>query len=257
MPHVLFEDVSLSYETADGSLEAIHDLSFGVERGESIVLVGPSGCGKSTTLQLIDGLLEPSAGRVLVDGAPLEGPRRQTALILQDYGLLSWKNVFKNVEMGLKIRKVPRAERNQRVRDALDLVGLEDFSRAYPKELSGGMQQRIALARALALDCDLLLMDEPLSALDALLREQLQDLLLELWRQEGYAQILVTHSVEEAVYLGRTILVLSPRPGHLIASIDNPQMGQDGYRESPDFFARCTEIRELLQQGLVEVGCDA
>ena len=201
-----------SSEDGKGTL-ALDGLSFSVEKGESVAIIGPSGCGKSSTLQMAAGLLQPTSGKVTIDGAPVTAPRQDTSLILQDFGLLPWKTVRDNAELGLKIHGVGKAERRQRAERALGLVGLQDFAQAYPSGLSGGMRQRLALARSLALDVDLLLMDEPLSALDALLREQLQDTLLALWQAQGYAQILVTHSIEEAVFLGQRILVLTPRPG--------------------------------------------
>ena len=161
--------------------------------------------------------------------------------------MLPWKTVLANAELGLKVRGVDRERREAKAREALGLVGLADFAYAYPGELSGGMQQRLALARSIALDVDLLLMDEPLSALDALLREQLQDTLLELWHKEGYAQLLVTHSIDEAVYLGRRIVVLSARPGHVVGVLDNPAMGQAAYRGSSAYYELCNEIRALLR----------
>ena len=192
------------------------------------------------------GLLGPTVGTVSVDGHPVAGVRRQTALILQDFGLFPWKTVFHNAALGLEIRGHGRAELRSRVVDALAQVGLDDFERAYPGELSGGMKQRLAIARALALDADLLLMDEPLSALDALTREDLQDVLLALWRQRRHTAMLVTHSIEEAVYLGRRVVVLSPRPGRVAAIVDNPGMGEAGYRESPQFHEKAVELRRLL-----------
>jgi len=174
-------------------------------------------------------------------------PRLRTALILQDFGLLPWKTVFHNAALGLELRHIDSQECAQTVTDALDRLGLADFAQAYPGELSGGMRQRLALARALALDADLLLMDEPLSALDALTREDLQHLLLAMWRQRGHTAILVTHSIEEAVFLGRRVVALSPRPGRVSAIVDNPGMGEDGFRDTPAFLNRCTELRRLLE----------
>lgn len=242
-----FRDVTLRYGDDDAGLLALDGLSLSIEAGESVAIIGPSGCGKSSTLQMAAGLVRPTAGEVLVDGEVITRPRRKTALILQDFGLLPWKTVLANAELGLKVRGIAREQREQRAREALRLVGLEDFARAYPGELSGGMQQRLALARSVALDVDLLLMDEPLSALDALLREQMQDSLLELWRAEGYAQLLVTHSIDEAVYLGQRIVVLSARPGHVVGVLDNPAMGQVAYRGSSAYYELCNEIRALLR----------
>jgi NitT/TauT family transport system ATP-binding protein len=178
----------------------------------------------------------------------MTGPRLRTALILQDFGLLPWKNALHNAALGLEIRHHPPAERRRRAIEALERVGLGEFLDAYPAELSGGMRQRLGLARALALDADLLLMDEPLSALDALTREDLQDLLLALWLQRGHTSLLVTHSIEEAVFLGRRIIVMTPRPGRVHAVVENSRMGEPDYRTTEEFYARCVELRRLLAQ---------
>lgn len=246
MQRLEFRNVSLTYERAGDGVEALRSLDLAVEAGESLAIIGPSGCGKSSLLRMACGLLRPTEGEVLLDGAPLMAPRRDTALILQDFGLLPWATVAANAELGLKVRGVSRTERRRRAAEALALVGLQGFSKAYPSELSGGMQQRLALARALALDVRLLLMDEPLSALDALLRERIQDLLRDLRQREGYAQMLVTHSIEEAVFLGQRIVVMSARPGRVVGSIDNPQAGSEGYRLTEAFHRRCDAVRELL-----------
>ncbi len=241
-----FDHIGMTYEGLDHSVRALDALSLCVAEGEPVAVIGPSGCGKSTLLLLAAGLLRPTAGAVLVAGAPVVGPRRQTALILQDFGLLPWKTVEQNAALGLTVRGVSRAEVRERSGAALERVGLAEFARSYPGELSGGMRQRVALARAVALDADLLLMDEPLSALDALKREDLQDVLLELWQRRGHTQVLVTHSIEEAVFLGRRVVVMSPRPGRVAALVDNPGMGGEGYRSSEEFYRVATRLRELL-----------
>ena len=249
-----FDNAALTYEGSDRSVRALESFALRVEKGEPISVIGPSGCGKSTMLLLAAGLLAPTSGTVSVDGSVVTGPRRATSLILQDFGLLPWKTVEANAALGLTVRGVARAEARSRAAAALERVGLADFARAYPSELSGGMRQRLALARAVALDADLLLMDEPLSALDALKREDLQGVLLELWRRRGHTQVLVTHSIEEAVFLGRRVVVMTPRPGRVGAVVDNPDMGSDGYRSSKEFFARCTQLREILaEEGAVKV----
>lgn len=250
-----FQDVSLRYDGQAGKAEgllALESLSLRVGAGESVAIIGPSGCGKSSTLRMAAGLLVPTTGSVLIDGTRIERPRRKTALILQDFGLLPWKTVQANAELGLKVRGVAASERARKAAEALGLVGLDGFAKSYPGELSGGMKQRLALARSIALDVDLLLMDEPLSALDALLREQMQDLLLELWQREGYAQVLVTHSIEEAVYLGQRIVVLSPRPGHVVGVRENPSMGEQQYRGTVEYFELCNEIRDILHDAAGE-----
>ncbi len=255
MAALTFDKLSLTYEGSDRSVRALDALSLSIGAGEPVAVIGPSGCGKSTLLLLAAGLLAPSGGRVLVEGSALVGPRRETALILQDFGLLPWKTVAHNAGLGLEVRRVARADRQHRVAEALERVGLAEFAHAYPSELSGGMRQRLALARAVALDADVLLMDEPLSALDALKREDLQDVLLELWRRRGHTQVLVTHSIEEAVFLGRRVVVMTPRPGRVAAVVDNPGMGSDGYRDSEAYHERCVRLRRILAgEGAVHAG---
>lgn len=247
-----FDNVVLDYPAAagEGSLRALEGLSLSIPRGQAVAIIGPSGCGKSSLLRLASGLMQPRSGQVLEGGQPLRGTREGTALILQDFGLLPWKDVFHNAELGLKIRKLPADERRRRTMAALERVGLAGFERSYPRQLSGGMQQRLAMARALAMDVDTLLMDEPLSALDALLREELQDTLLEQWLQGGYTQLLVTHSIEEAVYLGQRIVVMAPRPGRVVAQIDNFEMGSRSYRGEELFYQRCRQVRAALDEGV-------
>lgn len=246
MPALELTGVTLTYGGSGRAVRALESLSVTVETGEPVALIGPSGCGKSTMLLVAAGLLAPDAGSVRVGGAAVAGVRRETALILQEYGLLPWKTVIENAALGLRLRGVGRTEATRVASEALERVGLGEFAGAYPAELSGGMRQRLAMARAVALDADLLLMDEPLSALDALTREDLQDVLLDLWRRRGHAQVLVTHSIEEAVLLGRRVLVMSPRPGRILAVVDNPEMGEADYRSSTLFHERCVELRSLL-----------
>ena len=248
MATLSFDRVSLTYEGSDRQVRALDDLTLEIAAGESVAIIGPSGCGKSTMLLLAAGLLSAGSGSVAVSGAAVTGPRRETALILQDFGLLPWKTVAENAGLGLQIRGLGRSIVRERSADALERVGLGEFAGAYPSELSGGMRQRLALARAVALDADLLLMDEPLSALDALKREELQAVLLELWQRRGHTSVLVTHSIEEAVFLGQRVVVMTPRPGRVAAIVENPGAGVASYRSSEAFFARCTELRSLLAE---------
>ena len=247
MAHVDINGLEVTYFGAEQAVHALGGVQLTVGDGESVAIIGPSGCGKSTLLLATAGLLQPSSGMVRIGGEKVVGPRRKTALILQDFGLLPWKRVFENASLGLNIRGVGRGEAREQTMAALEQVGIADFARSYPSELSGGMRQRLALARALALDADLFLMDEPLSALDALTRESLQFLLLELWHARGHTQIIVTHSVEEAVFLGRRIVVLSARPAIVSEVVDNPRVGEIGYRSTDEFFAQCAEVREALR----------
>ena len=246
MADVRIDSVSLTYHGVDADVRALAGVDLTLADGDAVAVIGPSGCGKSTLLLAMAGLLAPTEGAVFVEGEAIARPRLRTALILQDFGLLPWKTVLDNAELGLRIRHHPPAESHKRALEALTRVGLQEFLGLFPSELSGGMRQRLALARALALDADLLLMDEPLSALDALTREDLQDLLLSLWRDRGHTSVLVTHSIEEAVYLGRHVLVMSPRPGRIAAVVDNSGMGGPGYRETEAFHQACVELRGLL-----------
>ena len=253
---IRFDNVTLAYGEGAEALVAVRDVSFEASAGRAMAIIGPSGCGKSTLLHMAAGLLAPTAGTVEVGGQQLCAPRQETALIPQDLGLFPWKTVIANAELGLRLHDVAKPIARERAMAALEDVGLAGFERAYPKELSGGMRQRLALARALAMDADVLLMDEPLSAIDALLRESLQDMLLELWQRRGHTQLLVTHSIEEAVYLGQTVLVMSERPGTVKACVENPGMGTADWRGSDAFAAKCREVRAALetQEGAEIVG---
>lgn len=248
-PKLELSNVSQTYDGARGKTRALGPLSLQVAPGESVAILGPSGCGKSTSLLIACGLLKPTQGGAFVDGAIVTRPRLETGLILQDFGLMPWKTVEQNAGLGLQVRRVSKRERRERVADALARVGLSDFAKAYPAELSGGMRQRLAMARALACDIDLLLMDEPLSALDALLREEMQNMLKRTWREGGYAQVLVTHSIEEAVFLGQRVVVMTPRPGRIAFTLHNSEMQADDWRDDPLFFERCRELREVLRAG--------
>ena len=198
------KEVTLSYESihSEMAIEALKDISLSIAKGERCVLVGPSGSGKTSLLFLIAGLLKPTRGQVLINNIPVSGPQEKTALILQDYGLFPWKTVMANAELGLEIRKVPKQVRRAKVLSLLEKLGIKDYRENYPFELSGGQRQRVAIARALSLEPEILLMDEPFSALDSLTREQMQQLILELWQEKHFTYIMVTHSIEEAVFLG-------------------------------------------------------
>lgn len=239
------KDVSKSY----GRVKALEGVSFDVKRGESVAIIGPSGCGKSTLLLIISGLLRPSSGEVYINGEAVNSPVKSAALILQDYGLFPWKNVYDNIALGLRIRGIEKKREREMVRELLKKFGLEKFERYYPKHLSGGMRQRVAIARALAVEPEILLMDEPFSSLDALSREKMQNFLLNLW--EETTVVLVTHSIEEAVFLGRKIIVLTPRPGRVKAIVDNPEAGSIDYRNAEVYFEKCREIREIIEFGAI------
>ncbi|WP_088186789.1 ABC transporter ATP-binding protein [Desulfosporosinus sp. FKA] len=244
---------NLAYVQGTTSVKIYNDFNLTIETGESLVLIGPSGCGKSTLLYLLAGLLRPTGGEITIGGELLKKTRQQTAMILQEYGLFPWLNVEQNVRLGLKVRHQPKRVYQSLVDEIIHKMGLADVRHHFPSQLSGGQKQRVALARALTLKPDLLLMDEPLSALDALTRERLQELLLEIWQEERLTTVLVTHSIEEAVYLGSRILVLkNGRPTEIVGEIHNPQVGQKGYRQTSEFFQKATYIRSLLEGGTAE-----
>lgn len=243
---ITVEGLAFNYKE---TVKALRDVSVSLPKDASCAIIGPSGCGKSTLLQVLAGLIPPTAGALVVAGEPVSLPRRQTGLILQDYGLLPWKTVWQNAVLGLQIRGEDAAQAEGVLRD----LGLWDFKDRYPAQLSGGQRQRVAIARALALRPDLLLMDEPFSSLDALTREGLQQTILDIWRRGGVTLMIVTHSIEEAVFLGRRILVLSPGPGGVVADIDNPGAGRNEYRREPEFYSRCTQVRDALERGMDHV----
>jgi NitT/TauT family transport system ATP-binding protein len=236
------------------TLTALADVSLEITSGEFVVIVGPSGCGKSTLLDLLGGLSEPDSGRILLDGQPVRGPGRDRGIVFQQYALLPWRTALGNVEFGLEAIGVPRADRARRARDFLDLVGLAEFADRHPHELSGGMKQRVAIARSLAYDPDVLLMDEPFAALDAQTRESLQDELLRIWQRTGKTVLFITHSIDEAVYLGQRVAVLTSRPGRVksVVDIDLPHRDEvDDVRSAPEFARYRHEIWDLLHDEVV------
>ncbi len=229
--------------------QALGPVDLAIPRGGSCVVIGPSGCGKTTLLFALAGLLTPDAGTVAVDGEPVTGPRRATSLILQQHGLFPWKDALDNAALGLALRGVPRRERRERAMALLSELGIADVARSFPARMSGGQRQRAAIARSLATGPDLLLMDEPFSSLDAMTRESLQDLLLALWREHRFTFVLVTHSIEEAAFLGRTVVVLSSRPGRVQAVLDNPGALTEGARLGEGFHRASLSIRKALEEG--------
>ena len=231
------------------TLIALDDLSLEVPRGEFLTLVGPSGSGKTTLLDLLGGLSRPTSGSVRVDGADVTGPGLDRGIVFQQYALFPWRTTLANVTFGLEQQELSRRERRERARDNLALVGLEGFEDRYPHELSGGMKQRVALARSLAYQPGILLMDEPFAALDAQTREQLQDELLRIWRATDTTVVFITHGIEEAVYLGQRVAVLSSRPGRLKALVDidlGDRESSDDLRSDPRFVHYRHEVWTLL-----------
>ena len=222
------------HKDATADLVVLDGVNLSLREGEMVALLGRSGSGKSTLLRIVAGLLTPTSGEVLWRDRPVRGPAEGVAMVFQSFALFPWLTVKENVELGLEARGVPRVERERRAEAAIDLIGLGGFESAYPKELSGGMRQRVGLARALAVDAEVLLMDEPFSAVDEQTRRKFQEDLLTLCREERKTFIVVTHSIEEAVYLSDRIVLLSPRPGR-VSEIVVPEIPRQG---TPDEIRR-------------------
>ena len=221
-PIITVDHVSKIFTNNNAKVTALSDVSLMINRGEFISLLGPSGCGKTTLLRMIADLIDPSEGTLTVDGGTPREARlgRKYGMVFQSPVLYEWRTVQKNVELPLEIIKIPKPEREERALKMLELVGLTSFADHYPSQLSGGMQQRVGIARALALNPDILLMDEPFSALDEFTREKLHEDLLRIWKKTGKTIIFVTHNISESVYLSDRVCVLSPHPGRLSAVVD-------------------------------------
>jgi ABC-type nitrate/sulfonate/bicarbonate transport system ATPase subunit len=218
-PELIVRNLNKSFPSKRGSLLALKNINLTIHRNEFVCVVGASGCGKSTLLNIIAGLEEPTSGEILLEGEPIDEPGANRGMVFQNYTLYPWLTVAQNVEFGLKLQKLSTTERKQRISYYLEIVGLSRFADALPKTLSGGMKQRVAIARALANEPDILLMDEPFGALDAQTKEILQEFMLQLWQQTQKTILMVTHDVEEAVFLAERIYVLSCHPGELKAEV--------------------------------------
>ncbi len=233
------------FETADGPVQATGRVDITICAGEFVTLVGPSGCGKTTLLKAIAGFIKPSEGTITCDGKPVRGPGRERGVVFQEIAILPWRTVRRNIGHGLEIAGLPRAERARIVKRLIDLTGLTGFEDRYPHELSGGMKQRVAVARTWAADPDVILMDEPFAAVDAMTRLTLQEELARLCAATNKTVFFITHSVDEAVFLGDRVLVMTPRPGEIKARIDVPRRAPGG-RDWESFSA------DPQMQGIVE-----
>ncbi|MDG1989330.1 MAG: ABC transporter ATP-binding protein, partial [Acidimicrobiales bacterium] len=247
------EGLGMVYELPKGgSVQALHDVSFDLEAGRLLTLLGPSGCGKTTLLNIIAGFLAPTSGSVTLGGDPIRGPGQERGMVFQQGALFEWQSVAQNVAFGPRMNRKKRSETNELVQDLLATVGLQGFGDKAVYELSGGMQQRVALARCLANDPEIILMDEPLGALDALTREKMQSLILKLWQETGKTIVLVTHSVEEALYLGDRLFVMAPRPGRVEREYELPFAAKGLHvdpremKASPEFIEKREELLSLI-----------
>ncbi len=239
------ESVGKVYESPRGSVQALHDVSLQISPGEFISLVGPSGCGKTTLFRIVAGLVEPTTGSVLLNETPVSGPGENMGIVFQEYHLFPWRTVRGNIGFGLEQQDVPKSERNKRIEELIDLVGLEGFEDSYPKALSGGMKQRVALARALATNPSLLLMDEPFSAVDAQTRRRLQDELLDIWEETGTTVLFVTHDIEEAIRLADRVAVMAKDPGR-VAEVIDINLERPRTRTDQDFGTYYEQILSLI-----------
>jgi ABC-type nitrate/sulfonate/bicarbonate transport system ATPase subunit len=245
----------LSRGGARGEVQALQDISLEIRDGEFLTVIGPSGCGKTTLLRIIGGLTDVEGGRVLIDGTPVTGPGPDRSIVFQSFGLLPWKTVLENVAFPLQIRRMSKQVIHDRCMQHLDLVGLRRFAEAYPHQLSGGMQQRVGLARALATDPDILLMDEPFGAIDAQTRELMQEELMRIWSTRKKTVFFITHDLDEAVYLADRLVVLTRQPGRIRSIIDvdlpRPRWEYD-VRGHPRFVEIRSRIWQMLRGDLLE-----
>lgn len=249
---ISFDNVSMQFETANGPLEVVREMSFSINQGDFISLVGPSGCGKTTLMNMAAGFLKPSSGSVTLDGKVIQGPGPDRGVMFQEYGVFPWLTVEQNIAFGLELKnnraKVSSAEKKQIVERYMELMGLSDFRKAFPKTLSGGMRQRLALARTYAVHPEFILMDEPFGALDAQTRSAMHDLLLDILHAEGKTVMLITHSVEEAIYLSNKVLVISARPSRIreVVDIPFPYPRRRSLQDTPEFSALRSHIHDSV-----------
>jgi NitT/TauT family transport system ATP-binding protein len=248
-PHIRISRVSKTFKTRKGDVHALQDIDLNIRRGEFVSVLGPSGCGKSTLLMLLAGLIPHSRGKIEVDDKIIQGPNSDVGVVFQQDVLLEWRSALQNVMMQAEIRKQPLEPARERARELLKMVSLSDFEGAYPKELSGGMRQRVSICRALLHKPPLLLMDEPFGALDAMTRDQLQLDLLRLCKDNEMTVFFITHSIAEAVFLSDRVVVMSPRPGRVekVIDIDLPRPRRLAMREDPKFNAYTRELTEIFK----------
>lgn len=242
---IKIKDLSVEYKGNKEQVLALDKLSVDIDTGDIYTFIGPSGCGKSTLLSVLSGIQESYTGSVLIDKIAVNPKIHRIGLVLQNYGLLPWKTIEENALMGLKIK---REKIDGYEHYILEKLGLTSLLKRYPKELSGGQKQRVAIARAFILKPDILLMDEPFSALDAISREEMQELFIETWKENKVTTVFITHSVDEAIYLGRKIAVFSSSPGRIIKVIENKAFGLESLRETYEYYNTSKEIRKIIKE---------
>jgi NitT/TauT family transport system ATP-binding protein len=252
-PFIEARSITLVFKSKNrGAVTALQDFGLEVGRGEFVSIVGPSGCGKSTFLNILLGLVRPDSGELKLNKTPITGPGQERAMVFQEFGLLPWRTVQGNVELGLELKQVPVSARAVRSAELIKLVGLKGFEQHYPHELSGGMKQRVGLARALATEPEVLLMDEPFAALDAQTRDLMQTELLQIWERTRKTVLFVTHSIEEAAYLSDRVIVMTARPGRMkdIITIGLPRPRDYEMRLTPEFNDIKSKIWDVLKEEL-------
>jgi NitT/TauT family transport system ATP-binding protein len=242
----MIDVLNLTKKYRKDSPSILDNLSFHVSREDTLSVIGPSGCGKTTLLYILGGLLSITAGKIVIDGEELQKPRKKTSFIFQDFGLLPWKTAEENACLSMNISGIEKSRQKETVGMLFEDLGISGQKHSFPVQLSGGEKQRVAIARSLAVNPDLLLMDEPFSALDAMTREKLQDIILAKWKEIKFTTVIVTHNIEEAVFLGRKIMILGDKPSRIKNIVDNPCFGMEDYRLRDEYFQVMKEVRSCI-----------
>ena len=246
----MLEISNLSVTYKKGKFIALKDINLQLQTGEIYIFIGPSGCGKSTLLNVISGIVKTYSGEVLLNNEKIDFKKKTIGLVPQSLGLLPWKNVYDNICLGLKIKKLDILKYEERIQYIMKKLSIDSLKNRYPNELSGGQKQRVAIARAFIMDLDLLLMDEPFSALDAITREETQELFFDIWKERKTTTLFVTHSVDEAVFLGKKIIIMSDSPARITRIVENSyfEKRSSDFRSSGDFFNTVSDIRSIIKQ---------
>lgn len=245
---ISIENLSVNYKSDSDVYTAISGINLTIPEGGTLAVIGPSGCGKSTLLKTIAGLIPEYEGTIKINGDEVNPKKQTIGFMPQNYGLLPWRTVIDNIRLGMKIKRAPELLDRKVLKKLMRQLGIEGLGHRYPTELSGGQQQRVALARVFALQPDVLLMDEPFSALDAITREEMQDIFLKLWQKNNVSTIFVTHYVEEALYLGQRIAILSASSGNINRIVDNPLFGGKDIRQNPEFFEMSLKLKNSIKK---------